>query len=506
MFKRLLAISLMVGIALLIQVSCSSGPGNPNNPPNFASPTGTVVAYGGDAPLCSIISFNITITGMTLTPVGTAVGGTSSPSSILASGQSLTLDFASLMDFTASITLANVPTGSYSQLNLTLANPQLTYWDTTLTPPRPTTLNLNLSSLNVTLNLSPALAVTASGAAAIQLDFNLLKSVVLDQNGQITSNVQPVFTVAPVTVGTNPAFVKIQDLRGMVSSVTTTSTNSAYTGSFALQSTAGPTVTVYVSGPTTYAGVAGLSSLTSNTFVQVAAAIDASGNLLASRVQAEGQESAANGQVAFRGLISSVTRDTSGNATQFNLLVGEEAPAVTGQVPLESVLTFNVNSSTTFAITAEGQAANLANFTFDATTLGVGQQVVAHAQLPAAGTLPFTATPQAVYLGTQSILGNLSTSATAPVVVGNDGKTGGFTLLPCSPLYQSQPITAISYFQTTFAGTGLTSLTSLQTPGTHFLLLQGLLFYRQQTGNLNSVAWPAPANVQVATVVHQLPQ
>jgi hypothetical protein len=409
------------------------------------------------------------------------------------------------MDFTAPITLANIPTGTYSQLNLTLANPQLTYWDTTKTPPGPTTLNLSFSSLNVTVPLSPNLTVSTSGTAALQLDFNLLQSVLLDQNNQITGNVQPVFTASPASVGSSNTFTAIQDLRGLVGTVTTTSTNSAYTGSFTLASTAGPTVTVYVNGTTTYAGVTGLSGLASNTFVQIAGAIDASGNLVAGKVQAEAVENATNGQVAFKGIISSVTRNASGSATQFNLVVTEEAPAVSEEVPLQSVLTLNVNTSTTFAITAEGQPSNFANITFSTTTLGVGQQVVAHAQLPASGTSPFTATALAVDLGTQSILGNLSTSPTTPVVVGNDGKTGGFTLLPCSPLY-SQPITTISYFQTTFLGTGLTNLTSLQTTGTHFLLVQGLLFYRQTTGSLNSESWIAPANVQVAAEIHQLPQ
>jgi hypothetical protein len=505
MFKRLLIVSLIVGIALLIQVSCGTG-GRSSTAPTVQGPSGTVVAYGGDAPLCSIISLNVTITGMTLTSTAVTVGGTSTPPSILASGQSLTLDFASLMDFTAPITLANISTGTYSQLNLTLANPQLTYWDTTKTPPAPTTMNLNFSSLNVTVPLSPNLTVSTSGTAALQLEFNLLQSVLLDKNNQITGNVQPVFTASPASVGTSNTFTTFQDLRGLVGTVTTTSTNSAYTGSFTLATTAGPTVMVHVNGTTTYTGVTGLSSLASNTFVQIAGTIDASGNLVAGKVQAEALENAANGQVGFKGIISSVTRNSSGSATQFNLFVAEEAPSVSGQVPLQSVLTFNVNSSTTFAITAEGQLANRANITFNATTLGVGQQVVAHAQLPAAGTSPFTATALALYLGTQSILGNLSTSPTTPVVVGNDGKTGGFTLLPCSPLYQSQPLTTISYFQTTFAGTGLTNLTSLQTAGTHFLLVQGLLFYRQTTGSLNSVTWLADSNVEVASEVHQLPQ
>jgi hypothetical protein len=219
-------------------------------------------------------------------------------------------------------------------------------------------------------------------------------------------------------------------------------------------------------------------------------------------VQVEEQEDAASGEAAFRGIITAVTRDTSGNATQFNLLVSEEAPDVTSQVSLQSILTFNVlSSSTNFAVTGQAQAANFADLAFNSQTLGVGQQVVAHGHL--LGTSPITADALAIYLGTQSILGNLSTAPDTPVVTGSDGKTGGFTLVPCSSLF-AQYVTEVSDLQTTFTGSGLANLTSLNIPGTHFLLLKGLLFYQQTTGNKNNMTWVPPANVQGATLVHQL--
>jgi hypothetical protein len=509
MRKQLLAMTLVIGIALVIQLGCS-GTVNPNGG-RVNPPSGTVVVFGGDAPVCtSILSFNMTITGMTLTP---ASG--SSPVSILSSSSPLTLDYASLMDYGTPIAGASIATGSYSQLNVTLSNAQVTYWDTTKTPAAPTTLPLNLSlptvplspspTLTLAFSLSPALTVSASGTTALQLDFDMLHSLVLDQSNQITSTAVPTFSLTPVTLGTSSTFAEIEDLRGIVSSVTTTSSNSAYTGSFSLQSTTGSTVTVNVSGSTKFDGVAGLSALAGGTYyVQVSASIDASGNVLANEVQVEEQENAASGQAAFWGVVTSVTRDTSGNPTQFNLLVSEEAPDVHTQVPLQSVLTFNVLSSpmpTSLAITGQAQAANLAGFTFDTQTLGIGQQVVVHGQLPASGTTPYVAGARAIYLSTQSILGNLSTLPSTPVVVGNDGKTGGFTLSPCSSLF-TRPVTDITYVSTTFPG--LTDLTSLETTGTHFLLIKGLLFYQQAIGQVNSVAWAPPANVQVATQVHQL--
>jgi hypothetical protein len=88
-------------------------------------------------------------------------------------------------------------------------------------------------------------------------------------------------------------------------------------------------------------------------------------------------------------------------------------------------------------------------------------------------------------------------------VVTSDGVDGGFALVPCSPLLQAGQITVLSAFQTAFVG--IPDLNSLNNPGAHFLLVKGLLFYEQSTTTFGVESWTVPANVQVATQVHQLP-
>jgi hypothetical protein len=73
-------------------------------------------------------------------------------------------------------------------------------------------------------------------------------------------------------------------------------------------------------------------------------------------------------------------------------------------------------------------------------------------------------------------------------------------------VFQSQPsITVVTSSQlpTTFAGiSDLNGLTSAQP----LLLIKGLLFYQQKVGTASGVTWGVlPANVQVASQVHQLP-
>jgi hypothetical protein len=444
--------------------------------------------------VCGVISFNITITGLTLSPESG-----SSPISVLPSGTTVTVDFASLMDFATIFSLSKATPGTYNALGITLANPQLTYLETSTTPASLKTITPTMSSLSINLNLSPAITVSSNGAVALQLDFNLLNSITAGSNNQFT--VTPTFTASLPSASGSSGFGEFDDLSGMVQSVSTSSTNTSYTGSFTIARPNAPTYTVYVNSSTKFAGlVSGLSGLTDGTFVEMGAILDANANIVANTVVAEAQENAASGEAAFAGLITSVT-PSSGNATQFTLLVEAENPDMSSRVALFSPLTFSiVASSTRFGLTA--QAADFASFTFGPSNLAAGQRVVVHGTLPSGSGVATSATAQSVFLGLQSVPGNLSTNPSTPVST-NDGVDGGFTLLPCSPLFQPAQITVLSAQQTAFVGLP-NNLYSLNSSGSHFLVVKGLLFYEQSNTTYGVESWTVPANVQVATQVHQL--
>jgi hypothetical protein len=486
--KYILAMASVAAIGILIQVGCGGG----GRTLQIAPASGTLAVFGGDAPLCSVISFSVTITGLTLTPQSG-----SSPVSVLPSGEGVKVDFASLMDFATPFSVSNVSPGTYNALGITLANPQLTYLDASTTPSSFKTVTPGMTSLTINLNLSPAITIASNGTLALQLDFNLLNSVAIGSNNQFT--VTPTFTANSASASGSSGFAQFDDLSGLVQSVSTSSTNPSFVGSFTISRPNAPTLTVDVSSSTTFAGISGLSSLTAGTFVEMEAFLDANANIVANSVTAEAQEDQASGEAAFAGLITSVT-PLSGNATQFTLLVQGENPDVSSRVALFSPLTFNIApSSTTFGLAA--QAADFANFSFSPANLAVGQRVVVHGTLPSGSGTAQSATARSVFLGLQSILGNLSTNPSTPVVT-NDGVDGGFTLVPCSPLFQPAQITVLSAQQTAFVG--LSNLYSLETSGSHFLLVKGLLFYEQSTTTFGVESWTVPASVQVATQVHQL--
>ncbi len=456
--------------------------------PNSAS-TGSVAVFGSDSPICDVVSFKVTITGLTLTPQG---GG--APVSVITSANSVTVDFAALMDFSTILSLASVPTGTFTKATLTLSSPQLTVLQFNGSTLAPTTIPTTLTSSTVTVDIDPPLTVSTAGSTGLTLEFNLRKSVQTDAQGQVTGQVNPVFKASAISsLGDNDKD-DLDDLKGLVQSVSTTSSNPSFIGSFVIQSE-GKTLTIQVTSKTKFEGVTALSGLTAGTFVEVEAFVDSNNNIVAKEVEVE--EKAEQQKAAFVGLITSVTRNTSGQVTQFNLFLREKEPEDNSCAPSLSLVRVSVGSGTTFKITAMG--VNRAGFGFDSTALGQGQAVVVHGTCQAGS--PPTVTANAIFLRLQTILGNFS----ARLAVAADGKTGGFRFIPCGVAFQgSGPLTVLTFSQTAFADVAdLNALTATPT-----LAVKGLLFYETHAVALNGVSITGTATLPVAVLVakqvHQL--
>jgi len=105
-----------------------------------------------------------------------------------------------------------------------------------------------------------------------------------------------------------------------------------------------------------------------------------------------------------------------------------------------------------------------------------------------------------VVLRPQPALGN-ALGSPAPVI-GSDGKTGGYSLAPCDPLFQNQIVNVVTFNSTFF--NGLTGLNGLN--NTSAYLNRGFLLYTTNSGALNGLSWttPPPAYVFPAYVVRKL--
>src|ERR1700693_1877491 len=132
-FTSLSLLSLMV-------LACGCGGGTSSNTTSMTpAESGSVFVSGTDAPLPSVLSFQVDITGMTVSD------GTNPPVSVLNGTQ--TVDFARLNGLHTLLDLNSIPAGTYSSVNVTLANPEIAYLNVTspqTTPPtRQTITTLN---------------------------------------------------------------------------------------------------------------------------------------------------------------------------------------------------------------------------------------------------------------------------------------------------------------------------------------------------------------------------
>jgi len=493
------ALELMtVGVmASLMMLACSSGTTQAPPRVTLSSGSGSVVVLASDTPLCDVISFRVTVTGATLAPQAGSAAITTQPVSLISSTAPVRVDFARLMDSLSVLTLADVPTGTYSRATITLSDPRMIYFDHSTSPPTPKTIVPTLSALVLAGDIDPPLVVTSGGAVALDVDFRLLDSVGLDANGKITGNVDPVFRLIPRSSTAANGFGELDTLHGLVASVSPPTTSGTRAGSFTLQTLGGrgPTFTVNTTDSTVLDGVADLNSLLPSTFVEVNAFVDSSGNIVAREVDAEALADLGQGRAAFVGVITSVTRDAPPNANEFTLFVHESDPDVSLSVPATMNQVVKISPTTVFGIAA-GEV-NRADLIFDASTLGVGQEVVVHGSfLGATPTSPATINANSIFLRLQSIVGNYSTLAAA----GTDGKTGGFLFIPCPTLLSGQDLLALTFAETEF--TGLADLNALDPAPT--LVVKGLLFYEQSSGAVGDVAWTNPTLVFAAKRVRQL--
>ena len=485
MRKHLIGFTFVI-VAALAVLSCG-GSSTTSQTATTPAGSGQVALMGTDAPVCGVASFDVTITSATLTPQG---GGT--PVSVIDSSNPVTVDFASLMGFNTLLNMSSVPAGTYSQITFTfMPNPSLTVLDGT--PPAPTDVSATLTQTTVTANIKPALQVTANGSTGLTLDFRLFQSIQTDPtSGQITGQVDPSIAVTPAVITSLNGMGELDDFYGIVQTITTTSSNSNFMGSFTLKIRNKRSFQVNIDSNTKFQGVSDLSGLTQGMLVEVDARIDKDGNIVAKYVESEDETDAT--KAAFVGPILSVTTDSTGAATQLTMFVRAEHPDVSATVPLRSKVTVNLSTSTGFRIAALG--ANLSAFLFNASAIARGQHVVVHG--PFTGGATPTVTANMIVLRPQPVLGNAL--ATPSPVVGSDGKTGGYYLAPCNPLFQNQTVNVVTFNSTFF--NGLTDLSSLD--NTSVYLNRGFLLYTTTAGSLNGLPWTAPAYVFPAFVVRKL--
>jgi hypothetical protein len=432
--RNLTATGVFLAILAALGLSSCAGSGSSGSNPG-SSNEANVFTVGTDAPLPSVISCQVLVSGVTLNN-----GTTNVP--VLTTQQ--VVDFAQLSGLHQLLDLNAVPPGTYGSATVTLANPVISFIDTTQNPPTINTMNGTLSQSTVTVTLTNPFVIAAADLVGLRMEFDLAQSLQTDTNGQVTGAVNPVFHMELLNA-TDPG-VSIDDFAAGVVGVTGDS-------SFVVQGPKGRQWTVQTNSNTILDDpTEPISSFTTNTIVQVSGQLDP----VSKDIDASEIEVVSNDKFFLAGLFTSI-RPSTGPATQADLYVRAELPDVNG-IQDGQITTLTLNGSETYKI------ANIDNpittLLFNNSLLSAGQSVGIGGSLVTNNGVP-TLTVHRVVLRRQGQAGPWVPGSTV-VSSGNNGSfqfTDNWTagvLLP-------NPLTVYTTGATNFINlTGLSALTGSQ--------------------------------------------
>lgn len=286
----------------------------------------------------TVLSFEVTITGMVLQPGNVSM--ISSP---------VHVEMMRLETLTAFLNTVQVPAGNYTQMQVTFANPRMTFLNNSGMPMMMggcqagsvCEITPGMMSSSVTMSGSPfPLSVQANSPMGLLLDFDMLNSIMGDMS------VNPTVSCARRTPmqGTGQ-LEEIEDMLGLVTA------KDATNNQFTLQVMHGAqSLTVKVDGSTQYddfddAGLAnGFPSLAVGQTVEVDLRLVAGGILLATKVEFEDTDN----EEELEGMVIRVA-----SATQFEMVLMHEAADVAG-IQAGNLLRVNLLPGTSFRIDDEG--------------------------------------------------------------------------------------------------------------------------------------------------------
>ena len=128
-----------------------------------------------------------------------------------------TVDFARLNGLRTLLDVNKIPTGTYTQAIVTLANPIIGYLNVVNPSTRPTISQLDttassnpqlsLTQSQVTINQANPLVVTTGDIVGLRFEFDIRKSVALNSSGQITRAITPTLDLKAITPEDTDAYV-----------------------------------------------------------------------------------------------------------------------------------------------------------------------------------------------------------------------------------------------------------------------------------------------------------
>jgi hypothetical protein len=435
--------------AALALSSCGGGGGmGTASTQNQAS----VYTVGTDAPLPSVVSCEVNVSGISLFNGTTNVSVLSQPQIV---------DFAQLSGLHQLLDLTSVPTGTYTSATITIASPVIGFIDTSVNPPVINSINGTLSQSSVTVNFANPVMVSDADLFGLRMEFDLRKSLQTDGNGQVTGAVNPVFEVA--LLNSTDSQVSIDDFHGGVVGVTGANT-------FTIQGPHGRQWNVTTNDNTMLDDPStAMSSFTTNTIVEVSGTLDP----VTHDIDASEVEVVSNDGFFMGGLFTSI-RPPSAPATQADLYVRELLPAVNG-VADGQIETLDLNGSERYMI--EHINLPLTTLLFNNSELAAGQRVGIGGALTTTNGAS-TLTVHRVVLRRQGQAGSWVPGST--VVQNNNAGTFQLNDQWTAGVLLPQPLTVMTTNDTNFIN--LSGLGALQGTQAISIRVVGFMLMNQATG------------------------
>ena len=446
--KRLLLVYGLLALMTIALAGCGAGSMSSNSQSGGATQAAVFVT-GEDAPVSSVVAFNITIDKITLNNGSNTVTALSTP---------VAVDFGRLVGLRSLLGFNTIPAGTYTSATVTFEAtspaPAINYIDLTTTPPSIGAAAGVLSSSTVTVSFpnGKPLVVASNGLAGLHMDFNLRKSLAIDGSGNLIINngqiaVTPVLDVMAVSASDEEG--EITDFAGNIVSVNVSG------NSFLMQGPYGFQEVIDVNSNTQYNAGNSLSSLMANGIVSVEGTVQGDGSILANCVE----------------LITTDKAFISGRILAVNpgpvvtMFVGEEL-GTSASIPVDSVYTVDLSQVSEYDICFIDNW--FTNELFNSTSLVAGQRIFV------GGTyISNTFTPRMVSLRRQGVWGSLVPNS-VNIVTGNQGsfQMQNDALMSFSA---GGPFKVYTVDKTVFVN--IDGLSGLQAAGSANLEARGLVLY-----------------------------
>ena len=454
---------------LIASLSMAACGGSTNSSGVAGNETASVFTVGTDAPLPSVISCQIMVSGVTLN--GTGPNGNAISVNVLNGAQ--VVDFAKLSGLHQLIDLSAVPVGTYTSATVMLSSAQIGYIDTTQSPPAIHTLNGTFENQtngvdSVSVTFKNPFVLQSADVVGLRMEFDLAKSLQVT-NGNITGQINPVLQMA--LLNATDANVAIDDFH--VGFVGSTAANT-----FTVQGPLGRDWQVSTNSSTMFDDpTISVSSYTTSTILSISGTIDA----VTHAIDASEINVISMNKFYLGGLFTSI-RPPSGPATAADLYIREELPVVVNNLQAGQITTLSLDGSEVYRI--GNIELPLTTLLFNNSMLAAGQSVDVGGTYTTQSNGSGTLTAKRVILRRQGQQGSWNPGSTM-IQTGNNGSftindqgTAG-VLLP-------QPLTVMTTNFTVFSG--LSGLSALNGATPIPLRVVGFVLVNSTTGKATLVA------------------